>query len=181
MLSMHEVTTRNDGLDKRKFSRTIMWTEQRSYSPQANQHRQWASSTSDKISINFWSLLQCCKWGKINRYLSFKAITRNLQFRYSRLHTRNIFSCPECLNSQKVAFRFRRQCLYVEFPSSVAEYAQLQFVIGKSSTSSILCCFFNSFFTSLTFFRHGTAFCTPHKQTLQADYRRLLDLKFLDE
>ena len=75
------------------------------------------------------------------------------------LHTRNIFSCPDCLKFQNVAFHFLRQCLYVEPSSSLHESPYWQFVIGKSANwlYSMLI-FFKSFFTISSVFSSGNGF-----------------------
>ena len=63
----------------------------------------------------------------------------------------NIFSCPECLKLQKVAFHFLRQCLYAEYPSSIDESAYLQLFVGNSANRLYSMLFsLNSFFTRFT-------------------------------
>jgi len=72
-------------------------------------------------------------------------------FCHSSLHTRNIFSLPECLKSQKIAFHFLGHCLYSELPPS-ADYSacwQWSAFHGTSwLTSMLFSC--NSFSTRST-------------------------------
>jgi hypothetical protein len=99
------------------------------------------------------------------------------------LHTRNIFSCPECLNSQKVDFRFLRQGLYPELPLYVDRFPVPAYICPQFHQLADICVVV--FLTTPTALhplslRQSVCFDTPHKQTLQADYWWMLDIKFLD-
>ena len=110
------------------------------------------------------------------------AVTYKLLFWYNRLHKRNIFIYPECLNC-------RRLCSISYASVSMQNFLLVLTILAPYSSSSlspptgcILRCSFSTRFShpSLSL-RQGTAVDTPHKHPLQSDYCRLLDLKFLDE
>ena len=67
-----------------------------------------------------------------------------------------IFSCPECLKSQKVAFQFLLQCLYAALPPSNADSTSLQWSVDQTTsllTSMLFFCI--SFIARSTVFSSG--------------------------
>ena len=170
------MTTRKDGLDKTKFCRTIMGTEQCSYRPKASQHRQRASWTSAKSPYIFDIYSCTVSWGKETvvcysmqlHIISNSGRTGCVQEIYSVV--KNVLKCRRLLYISYVS---------VSMPNFLLLLMNLPISISPSAippTGCILCCSLSnpSLRGSLSL-RQGSAFDTPHKYSLQSHYRRLLD------
>jgi len=116
----------------------------------------------------------------IFREIIFKLTTYNFYFWHNRLHTRNIFSCPECLKSQKVAFILHASFLMRNFLLLLNILPAGSDLPSNPPTGWRLCCCLS---TSLSLpslsLRQGRCFDTKHKHKLQAVNQRFKDLKFM--
>ena len=169
------VTTRKDGLDKTKFCRTIMGTEQCSYRPKASQHRQWTSWTSAKSPYIF-GIYPCAVSGGKETVVCY-----SMQLHI--ISTPGTTSCLQEIHSVVQNVLKCRRLFYISYGSvSMLNILLLLMNLPNCNspstsppTGSIPCCSLSnpSLRGSLSL-RQGTAFDTQHKHPLQSDYCRLL-------